>query len=493
MSSGSVDYRASPATFRFTNLGPVRDASLELGRLTVIAGRNNTGKTYITDSLYGFLKTWEDWPGAPQCLFEAPSDFPSINGIAETLLRKGRAVIPLPPAAIQHQRRMLLEKVALAFSEESLPEVFGSQRDGFRESSLRVEVDELGAYWDPRPSRMWFRRTAVSLQYDGARLVASIGDTEPLDMVEKMELHTASAYYRFLLRGLFPDPFILSPDRSGVSLFHRELDFTKSHLVEVLQKMGDEGGRKSVSPILFLDGRSSRHTLAVNDNIDFTRHIADLRGEVASVPDRRLVAGVRNIAGGYYGSVGDDLRFISKARGKGRSFNIPLHLASSSARGLSDLYFYLRHEAALGQLLIIGEPESHLDTRNQVLFARLLARFVTAGLRVLITTHSDYLVKELNNLLMLSGDFPGKIALARKLGYKSGEGLDPMFVRAYVAENNGLTQCEIGPFGIEMPVFDETIDSINNAATELSSRAAKLVDGKGRGSAKGGIRTTGGF
>ena len=53
-------------------------------------GRNNTGKTYITDSLYGFLKTWEDWPGAPQCLFEAPSDFPSINGIAETLLRKRR-------------------------------------------------------------------------------------------------------------------------------------------------------------------------------------------------------------------------------------------------------------------------------------------------------------------------------------------------------------------------------------------------------------------
>ena len=49
--------------------------------------------------------------------------------------------------------------------------------------------------------------------------------------------------------------------------------------------------------------------------------------------------------GGYYGASSDDIRFISKARGKGRSFNIPLHLASSSARGLSDLYFFLRHVA----------------------------------------------------------------------------------------------------------------------------------------------------
>ena len=44
-------------------------------------------------------------------------------------------------------------------------------------------------------------------------------------------------------------------------------------------------------------------------------------------------------------------------------------------------------------------------------------------------------------------------------------------MRAYVAEDQGLKECEIGEFGIEMPVFDTTIDDINNAAIELSSRA----------------------
>ena len=50
--------------FRFKNLGQIKEAALELGDLTVIAGRNNTGKTYLAYALYGFLKRWEWWPKA---------------------------------------------------------------------------------------------------------------------------------------------------------------------------------------------------------------------------------------------------------------------------------------------------------------------------------------------------------------------------------------------------------------------------------------------
>ena len=42
--------------FRFKNLGPIEQADLELGDLTIIAGRNNTGKTYLAYALYGFIK-----------------------------------------------------------------------------------------------------------------------------------------------------------------------------------------------------------------------------------------------------------------------------------------------------------------------------------------------------------------------------------------------------------------------------------------------------
>ena len=180
---------------------------------------------------------------------------------------------------------------------------------------------------------------------------------------------------------------------------------------------------------------------------------------------------VKSLMSGYYRASSDNIEFRSAGRGA-RRFAIPLHLASSSARGLSDLYFFLRHVARKDHLLIIDEPEGHLDTANQIRLARLLARMVRAGLRVLLTTHSDYLVKEINNLVMLNSAFPDKAQVAGRLGYGECDSIAPEIIRAYVAKNNGLTRCRIDRFGIDMPIFDETIDGINRVANELASRVA---------------------
>ena len=41
--------------FGIKNLGPINEAEIELGDLTIICGKNNCGKTYLTYSLYSFL------------------------------------------------------------------------------------------------------------------------------------------------------------------------------------------------------------------------------------------------------------------------------------------------------------------------------------------------------------------------------------------------------------------------------------------------------
>ena len=105
--------------------------------------------------------------------------------------------------------------------------------------------------------------------------------------------------------------------------------------------------------------------------------------------------------------------------------------------------------------------------------ARLLARMVRVGLKVLLTTHSDYLVKEINNLIMLSSPFADKAEITAKLGYGEHECISPATVRAYVAENNSLTRCKVDRFGIDMPIFDHTIEGINGVANELASRVTE--------------------
>ena len=69
---------------------------------------------------------------------------------------------------------------------------------------------------------------------------------------------------------------------------------------------------------------------------------------------------------------------------------------------IAPIVLYLKYLVRPGHLFIIEEPESHLDADNQRKLARAIAMLVNANVKVLITTHSDYCVNQINNLLMLS-------------------------------------------------------------------------------------------
>ena len=448
--------------FVFKNLGPITNAELELGDLTIIAGRNNTGKTYVAYTLYGFLKTWSS------VLLHPPGAEKEMEELAKTVVEKGRARSPMNQEVIEKIRREVTPKVAQVFSKEALPEVFSSSSEDFEGAAVEVVIED-GVPELSSTTLEFITGDEFTLRYTGSDMfIERIKRGRKSLPIDLLPLALSRLYFLFLFPE-FPEPFILSTERFGISLFYKELDFTKNRLVEVLQEAGKDEERASrFSPSVVIDRMTARYALPIKDNIDYTRNISELQKRQSELYDSKLFDDIRDMMGGSYRSSDDDIRFKSKARKRG--FDIPLHIASSSARGLSDLYFFLRHVAKKDQLLIIDEPESHLDTANQIQFARLLARAVHAGLKVLITTHSDYIVKEINNLLMLSKDFKDKPKVLKKLKYSKHDFLKPDSVRAYVAENNSLTPCAIDRYGIEMPVFDTTIHEINKVSNELAFR-----------------------
>ena len=75
---------------------------------------------------------------------------------------------------------------------------------------------------------------------------------------------------------------------------------------------------------------------------------------------------------------------------------------SSMVSELAPVVLYLRHVVRPGEVLIIEEPESHLHPGMQVEFIRHLAAAVRAGIRIMITTHSEWVLDELANLVYLS-------------------------------------------------------------------------------------------
>ena len=78
-----------------------------------------------------------------------------------------------------------------------------------------------------------------------------------------------------------------------------------------------------------------------------------------------------------------------------------LRMSHSSAMvsELAPLVLYLRSIVRQGDMLIIEEPESHLHPGAQTIIAQTLARLVRAGVQVLITTHSNYLLQQISNLI----------------------------------------------------------------------------------------------
>ena len=447
--------------FRFERIGPIEAAELELGDLTIVAGRNNTGKTYLVYTMYGFLRAWALGPVAKPLLRQFDHLLRSEVGTRMMLKRSD----------LDRLRHQTLEWAASSFTAERISEIFSAPLSAFAHARLAAElVDDL-------PSDARRIALASAGEYE---VVAQYGEDVELELLAKPARYDL---WRFAARRLaldialpdIPEPFVLSAERFGIALFYKELDFAKSRLVEILQQVDDRSITQQ-TPLSIVDRIASRYAKPVKDNVDFTRNIENVLSQESELADAKLHDEIKNLMRGYYVSAEGVVRFKSKAR-KRNTFDIPLHIASSSARGLSDLYFYLRHVASKSHLLFIDEPETHLDTANQVLFARVIARLVGAGLRVLVSTHSDYLMKEINNLIMLHhlGRKPG---LNKDLGYRAGEGLDGERVRAYVAEGGVLTRCEVDAFGVNMPVFDKTIDQINRVSTELAAAVTETQQTK---------------
>ena len=136
---------------------------------------------------------------------------------------------------------------------------------------------------------------------------------------------------------------------------------------------------------------------------DFMKHLPLYEGDresnnelstIASVLESELLAGkiiAKPLLSGYP-------EFFYQPHGAKKE--IHLNQTSSMVSELAPLVLYLRGLVRPGDTLIIEEPEAHLHPGAQADMAVILARLVRAGVRVIITTHSEWLLEEIGNLTL---------------------------------------------------------------------------------------------
>lgn len=149
---------------------------------------------------------------------------------------------------------------------------------------------------------------------------------------------------------------------------------------------------------------------------------------------------------------------------------IPFYVASSSIKSMFLIDLYINCIAKKGGLLIIDEPELNLHPNNQRIMAILLAKLINSGIKVLITTHSDYLVRELNNRIMLKNLSPeARRNIMSEYKISEDELLDISDVKAYGVgvENREITKFTINEYGIDTKIFDTVINDANILNDEI--------------------------
>jgi wobble nucleotide-excising tRNase len=225
-----------------------------------------------------------------------------------------------------------------------------------------------------------------------------------------------------------------------------------------------------------------RYPLPVDTNVDFVRELEYVTRKQSFIAKEHpeVLVDFADIIGGDYTITQDNLLYYTP---KGTQDKLTMVESSSAVRSLLDLGFYLRHVARKGDLLMVDEPELNLHPENQRRIARLFARLVNLGVKVFITTHSDYIVKELNTLIMLNHDKPHLKRIAEDNGYRQSELIRSDQVKVYMTQEilvpleegqkrrrRGLTlvEADVDPvLGIEAPSFDETIDEMNSIQADI--------------------------
>ena len=125
-----------------------------------------------------------------------------------------------------------------------------------------------------------------------------------------------------------------------------------------------------------------------------------------------------------------------------------------------------------GDFIIIDEPELNLHPDNQRKVARFLCRLINEGFKVMISTHSDYIIREINNLIMLNAgtkknnDLTSK--LLEKYSYSEKELIAPEKIGAYLfRKGKDVEPIQVDDTGFEVKTIDEEVERLNATSEDI--------------------------
>ena len=417
------------------NFGPIVEAKIDLRPLTVFVGPSNTGKSYLAILIYALHRFFEAGP--------YPIERP-VTGPISQFLKGEEPYFHLPGAEFDRILQALREwevenherGAALSAPVSALVLPLLRDVDGFKEvldeeitrcfgvdgtknlirhsGSNKAEVILQSSGLEREGDNTVRFKYALSITRTGSQLITEVPEESPLRVEESPERYgyssrflswrddidrrlgvwevsqdLANSVLSFILGPMSRPAHYLPADRTGVMHTHRVL-------VSSLINRASQSRLRRDDPLPDLSGVVNdflNQLIKLGDHSERQRNKTDA---LAKHIEQAILTGsvqIKTSAMGYP-------QFFYKPDGWKNA--LPLMNTSSMVSELAPVVLYLRHVVQPGETLIIEEPESHLHPAMQVEFTRQIAALVNAGVRVIVTTHSEWVLETLANLVRLS-------------------------------------------------------------------------------------------
>jgi energy-coupling factor transporter ATP-binding protein EcfA2 len=381
------------------NVGPVKNADIELASMTVFIGPNNSGKSVAATALYALLTPAH----TIRTLRGGQAENLAASFIKDMLATGNLYLIQEAPTPILDFFNGSIKSTLLAYLDAVVgemqrttgPSVSGLRmrnRDSILPASVTItsKTPEWAAKFeiiDDNP------RTKLDAAPDIAELCRLFSQNEWQSISRFSGRKQADRFMISLLEQVWRDvpqrSWYLPAARSGILQSHKALAGS------LVRRYPTAGTTDLGDPLM---------TATVADFLGGIIELRqDYRGPFSEEADRIE----REILHGEIGLAGDPFPEVV-FRDAGGEY--PTGRTSSMVSELAPVVLYLRHRLQPGELLIVEEPEAHLHPATQVAFARCLVRLVNKGLRVCLTTHSEFFLQQINNAIMASALTEDRVA-----------------------------------------------------------------------------------
>ncbi len=435
------------------NLGAIRTGVFDFEKkISVFAGVNNTGKTYmsyIIDALcsntvslrreYFQLVSWSE------------------------LASQNKTTIDID---LELLNQLLKERLAQV--RENLASIFGISEDHANKlfADLQISIERLPIQEDlilPLEIKQAFDSLLhFELIKEKDTLSATLALTSNRNLItDKGDQTLASAFiasslYNAILDYFIPKAIIFPVERIAIPTFKTELLLQRSQLVDTMLKISDNSDFSAITDML--QQNAKRYPNAIRDSLNMTNDLNEYQKDKSSFYETAVEIERQLLHGEVSTDKNNDIVFAHRQGGH----KIPVHISASIVKSFASIIFFLKHLAQPGQLIIIDEPEMNLHPEGQRLFVQLMTQLANKGLSFLISTHSDYIIREISNTIL-------------DTRYRPDQAAHPLLEEDVAVYNFAYTDDSLvdmapvsfGSYGYEIPSLNAAIDAQNAFFDEL--------------------------